>query len=90
MLNSQQPPRTRSRGKQTGFLLGAIALTGTVALTLGGCSSGSTDSADSDGVVIEAVPSLPTSYAYDLGDFTYAGFEFQINTNAQLDRKSVV
>ncbi|GAA1954253.1 ABC transporter substrate-binding protein [Microbacterium aquimaris] len=65
----------------------ALALV--AALTLASCSSGGSSdtaepSSDNEGTIVEAVPSLPTSFAYDDGDFTYAGFEYQINTNAQL------
>jgi peptide/nickel transport system substrate-binding protein len=53
-----------------------------IASSLAGCDK--KPSAASDATVTEAVASLPTSFAYDKGDFSYAGFEFQINTNAGL------
>lgn len=76
--------------------LAGAAATAVAALALAACSPGSNgedgDSppAASGGTIIQAVPSLPTSFAYDDGDFTYAGFEFQINTNAQLIRNPYV
>ncbi len=59
-----------------------LALALAIGFCLAGCGQGSGDR--SDATVTEAVPALPTSFAYDAGDFSYAGFEFQINTNAQL------
>lgn len=53
-------------------------------LVFGLMSCGKPSGGKSDATVTEAVASLPTSFAYDAGDFTYAGFEFQINTNAGL------
>jgi peptide/nickel transport system substrate-binding protein len=57
------------------------------ACSVAACGKGSGGSTGSSSTTItEAVAALPTSYAYDAGDFTYAGFEFQINTNAGLVR----
>ena len=52
------------------------------ACSLAGCKKGSGDGSGS--TVTETVPALPTSFAYDAGDFSHAGIEFQINTNAGL------
>lgn len=55
-----------------------------LAIACGLASCGKPSGGTSDATVTEAVASLPTSFAYDKGDFSYAGFEFQINTNAGL------
>jgi peptide/nickel transport system substrate-binding protein len=79
--SAQHQRRSRPQISRT---IGAISITAALALGLGACSSSSDASTPDDATIIEAVPSLPSSYAYDDGDFTYAGFEFQVNTNAQL------
>lgn len=58
---------------------------------LTGCSSTTSAQGSSDSeTLVEAVPSLPTAFAYDAGAFDYAGFEFQVNTQAQLVRNPYV
>ncbi|CAO5246556.1 ABC transporter substrate-binding protein [Frankia sp. AgKG'84/4] len=64
-----------------------------LALVLAACAGGSSSSTSSSGgtdSLTEAVAALPTAFAYDAGAFTYEGFEFQINTQAQLVRNPVV
>ncbi|GAA2234712.1 ABC transporter substrate-binding protein [Herbiconiux moechotypicola] len=89
--HSPTTPRAR-RARRTPRIraLAALAATSAAALLLASCSASSDAATPATATVIEAVPSLPTSFAYDDGDFTYAGFEFQVNTNAQLIRNPYV
>ncbi|CAJ64806.1 MULTISPECIES: ABC transporter substrate-binding protein [Frankia] len=75
----------------------SATVAGGLALTLAACagssSSSSSSSSGSSGntdSLTEAVAALPTAFAYDAGAFTYEGFEFQINTQAQLVRNPTV
>jgi peptide/nickel transport system substrate-binding protein len=70
-----------SSGLKAAIIAAAVAACGPNAGSSGG---------DAGTTIVEAVSSLPTSYAYDAGDFTYAGEEFKINTNAQLLRNPYV
>lgn len=71
-----------------------MAALAAVALTLSACSGTESpdDSQDPDSndgsstTIVQAVPDIPTSYAYDGGGFGNALFEFQVNTNANLVR----
>ncbi|MCR1785844.1 ABC transporter substrate-binding protein [Nocardioides carbamazepini] len=65
-----------------------LAAAGATAAALLSACSGTTPATGSEdpAVLVEAVPSLPTAFAYDAGAFDYAGFEFQVNTQAQLVR----
>ncbi|WP_083749915.1 ABC transporter substrate-binding protein [Frankia sp. CcI49] len=75
---------------------GAAITAGGVAIALIAACSGETTSSSSEGSsngadsIVEAVAALPTAFAYDAGAFTYEGFEFQINTQAQLIRNPIV
>lgn len=62
----------------------AVFSAAALALSLAACSSSDSSKTSGADTIVEAVPSLTSSYAYDDGDFTNAGFEFLINTNAQL------
>ncbi|MEX5637618.1 ABC transporter substrate-binding protein [Parafrankia sp. FMc2] len=84
------PPRGR-RLRRTGSVLTATGLALALAAACSGeTSSSSEGSSSGTDSLVEAVAALPTAFAYDAGAFTYEGFEFQINTQAQLIRNPVV